>query len=132
VDQATLVTEKLEAGKEFIDELTKVIPVKIAFWLKREDESQWYLYVASDDIRDVTKRSGYEKALRVALDLGNGNLDPFEVKLLKADDRLAVAAWEIQQRYQNKPRVLYRDRELGGVGIEGAYIYPTPGVAATP
>ncbi len=40
MDQETLVTEKLDAGKAFVDELAKSMTVKVAFWLKLEADSR--------------------------------------------------------------------------------------------
>ena len=53
MDQVPLVIEEIEAGKEFLDELEKRLPVKAAFWLKADEDSGWYLHVASDQVGDA-------------------------------------------------------------------------------
>jgi len=133
MDQGTLVREKLDAGKAFVDELAKSMTVKVAFWLKLEADSQWYLYVASEQVSDATIREAYKEVLRVAGELNDPDLDPFEVKLIEVDDPFAVAAWEIMQRKLSRRATiaLHRDRQFGGVIIQGAYLYSTPVAAGS-
>ncbi len=52
IDQEPLVIEQIEAGKKFIEEFDKHNPVRAAFWLKVNEDSGWYLHVASDQITD--------------------------------------------------------------------------------
>jgi hypothetical protein len=39
---------QIDAGQKFLEEFEKYAPVRAAFWLKADEDSGWYLYVASD------------------------------------------------------------------------------------
>jgi hypothetical protein len=129
--QGTLVKPKIEAGEAFVNELARSLPVKVAFWLKREDESQWYLYVASAAVTDGSTSQAYSEVNRVARSLNNPDLEPFEVKLIGVDHPFAVAAWDILQRYPSRLITLHRESQFGGAIIQGALLYPPPVTASS-
>ena len=52
MDQEPLVIEEIQGGKKFVDEFDKYVPVQAAFWLRSDEDSGWYLYIASDQITD--------------------------------------------------------------------------------
>ena len=51
-------------------------------------------------------------------------LDPYQVRLIGSDNRLAEAAVEINHKYPGPLPNRYRGRSFGGVGIEEVYVYP--------
>jgi hypothetical protein len=125
MDSKTLVSEETTTGAEFVAKFSEYMPVKAAFWAKPEESSQWYLYIASDQISGETLRQANGEVLRLTQEIGSPYLDPFQVKLLPADDPLAQAALAIQHRYPGKLPFYYNKERLGPMSIEGAYLYPT-------
>ena len=126
MDQSPLVTEQIEAGTKFLSEFEKSFPVIAALWLKASDVEYWNLYVSSDRLGDENFRAAYGEVVRVAKEMGDPNLDPFQVKLIKATDPIATAAIEITRRFPGRIPARFRQRNFGGVGVDEVYIYPTP------
>lgn len=126
MDQGPLVIEQIDAGTEFIDRLDEHLRVSAAFWLKASDEGRWYLYIASDKINDSTKRAAYLEVSRVAREMGNPNLDPFQIKLIGSDDPLARASFDAHHRFAAKVPTRFKGNQFGGVSVEEVYIYPPP------
>ena len=50
MDQEVLVEEQIDEGAQFLSEFAKKYSVKAAYWLMPTEDSQWYLYIASDQI----------------------------------------------------------------------------------
>ena len=131
MDQSPLVMQEIEAGSRFIQEFAKHTPVQAAFWLKARDESQWFLYVASDRITDSNLGVSYGEVLRIASEPPDPWLDPFQIKVIGTDHPLAKAVLEIQAKYPRSVARRLQSRLLGGLSIDDAYIYPLPVAAAT-
>jgi hypothetical protein len=132
MDQGQLVKEMTDAGEEFVRRLDKSIPVRTAFWLKDCEAGQWYLFVASDQINDRSIRGAYGEVLRVASEIANPYLDPFQVKLIAASDPLARAALDIHRRYPASTATRFGSTNFGGMSIEAAYLYPVSVTAPAP
>jgi hypothetical protein len=126
MDQGPLVTEQIDAGAAFLDRIDGSIPVAAAFWLKSSEGGRWYLYVASEKINDRTIRAAYGEVFRVAKDMGDPNLDPFQVKLIGIDDPLARAALDIHTRFPARIPTRFNGSRFGDVIVEGVYVYPPP------
>jgi hypothetical protein len=104
--------------------------VSIAFWLKQSEDSQPYLYIASHDLDSANIPDGYGELIRLAKDMQNPSLSPFQVKLIPASNPLAIDALAIQQRYPARIATMYRGASLRGLSIDWAYIYPAPATAS--
>jgi hypothetical protein len=126
MDQGALVMQQIDAGARLVNEFDKYAPVRAAFWLKARDEGEWYLYLASDQIDDSNFDLAYGEVLRLTGSNPTPWLDPFQVKVISADDRLARAVLAILARYPGKTPTRYHGRELGGISVNEVYIYPTP------
>ena len=126
MDQDSLVENRIEAGKRFLDEFNKEYPLKTAFWLKESDDGAWYLYVASERIDESNRRDAYMGVSRAAKRVQNVYFDRFWVKVVEKDHPLVNAVLEIQERYPNPLGIHYRGFRLGKASIEGAYFYPLP------
>jgi hypothetical protein len=129
MDQEPLVNEQIEAGRKFIDEFDKYIPVRAAFWLKAGEDSGWYLHVASDQITDENIDVAYGDVAKAFRTVDDPNLDVFQVKLISTNDPFARAALDLYERSKARVPIHIRGRSFGGMGVEGAYVYP-PAVAA--
>jgi hypothetical protein len=126
MDKGPLVNERVEAAVGFLGEFNKYAPVQSAFWLKAWDEGIWWLYVASEQITDENFDVGYGEVLRIADELHDPWFDPFQVKLIGADDPLAKAALALRQRFPGRRPARAFDQAFGGESIEEVYVYPSP------
>jgi len=129
MDQGSLVIEETEAGAELARRFHSYMPVEVAFWIKPVDDGRWMLCIVSKKIDERTYDLGYGEVLRLAQAMKNPYIDPFHVRLLRADDPLALAALEIQQRYPGNMATRFGGKEFDGIAVDGAYIYPASLVA---
>ena len=72
------------------------------------------------------KSDSYGEVLRLAQEMKNPNLNPFRVKLIPGNDRLALAAEDINKRYPGRMGKRSQDKQFGGETVDGAYVYPYP------
>lgn len=126
MDQRALVIPQIDAGARLVNEFDQYAPVRAAFWLKAKDEGEWYLYLASDQIDDTNFDLAYGEVLRLTGSEPTPWLDPFQVKVISAHDRLAQAVLAILAGYPGKTAARYHGRELAGIPVDEVYIYPTP------
>ncbi|GAC1470560.1 MAG: hypothetical protein NVSMB9_15760 [Isosphaeraceae bacterium] len=126
MDQGPLVISHIDAGAEFLRRFDQSFPVKIAFWLKGSEGGEWYLYIASEAIDGTNFDLGYGEVLRLTGEKPELGIDPFQVRVVSADDPVARAALDVQNRWPGKMPTRYHGPQLGGVGIEDSYIYPSP------
>ena len=101
-----------------------------AAWAQTESDGQPYLYIVSPTVeRDASFKP--IRQLHVALDELNATrsdpsdrLDPFEIKLVGESGSLAQGILDWLQRHPDDRPTHHRGASLGGVPIDGAYIYP--------
>jgi len=145
MDQGTAVNEQTESGKRLVEApIADGFGVQIAFWVKPTDEGKLFLYLSSPIVDDKGPTAAYRlvhRFLREKLDLW---IDPLEVRVVGLNDSLAKAASELTRpKVPDSPFAVrnpkpypgmtrYGGSTLGGVSIDGAYIYPPPrpGVSA--
>jgi hypothetical protein len=125
MDPGPLMTEQIEAGKTFLAELERTIPVAAAFWLKITDQDSLGFYVASDRFEDDNQGVARGEALRVAVAMRDPYVGPLQVRLIKTSHPLARSALSFQRLYPGKA-IRLRDRVFGDMGIDEVYIYPAP------
>ncbi len=118
MDQEPLVIEKIEAGRKFIDELDKHVPVRAAFWLK--------IHVASDRVTDENIDAAYREVGRIGRTIDDPNFDLFQVKMIGVNDPFARAASDLYTRSKARVPTHIRGRSFGGMSVEGVYVYPPP------
>ena len=137
--QDFLITDELDAGRKLVETLLdRGFDVSLAFWVKEAEAQHWYLYLASpvyDDKGPIAAYRIVQSVVEVMPELG---IDPFAVKLVSANDFMAEAARKVIEpkvpvgpfAVQNpKPytgMTRFGGSTLGGVSIDGAYIYPPP------
>jgi hypothetical protein len=124
MDQGPLVTEQIDAGKRFLVEYQKYVPVQVAFWLKESDDGNWHLYIASDKFTADKPYDPYEEFVAVWHRMRDPMFDVFWVKVIGTDSRLAKAVMEEQRLYPGRIPLRVRDRALGGLMVEELYVYP--------
>jgi hypothetical protein len=144
MDQDTVVSEQTESGKRLIESLaTAGFEVRVAFWAKPTDEGKWFLYLASPFVDDKGPAAAYDLVLGVLRKRPDLWIDPFEVRVVGLNDSLAKAALGVTMpKVPDSPFAVRNPRPypgmtrfggstLGGVSIDGAYIYP-PSQPGTP
>ena len=126
MDQIPLVIEQIDAGTRFLSEFQKYLPIQVAFWLKEAEEGDWNLYIVSDQITEDNFDVAYGEVVRIAGQLRDPWFDPFQVKLIGANDPLAQAALDIQRRFPGRMPTRFHGKTFGGLSVDEVYIYPSP------
>jgi hypothetical protein len=127
MDQATLVDMQIEDGKRLIDRLVEEgIGVTAAGWLRGAEDGQWFLYIATPLVDDEgATRKAYARVNAVIRQMPPPFwVDPMEVKLIGPNDPVAKALQSIHRHYPGNSSIRYGEGRLGGMTIEGAYVYP--------
>ena len=137
MDQDTVVSEQTESGRRLIEALVADgIEVQAAFWAKPTDEGKWFLYLVSSMVDDKGPAVAYRLVHAILRRMPDLRIDPFEIKVVGLKDSLAEAALALLK--PNGPDSPFAARNprpypgmtrfggstLGGVSIDGAYIYP--------
>jgi hypothetical protein len=125
MDQASLLTEEIDAGAELVRRLEKTLPVQAAFWVKDAEGGPWYLYLASDQVRRGKLDAGYREVLRLTWEMASPYFDALQVKLVPTSHLMAQAALEINQRFPRRIPTRFGGRSFGGTAVDGVYVYPT-------
>ncbi len=124
--QESLVMDEIEAGADLIRAMNHFADVKVAFWLKEDEEDERYLYLSSDHFDLANRPRAYEELTRIMDRNPSIFVDPLRVSLIGGDDRWATAAKQINDRFADRLGTRLRSVMFGGQPIAGAYIYPSP------
>jgi hypothetical protein len=127
MDQGPLVEIQIESGKRLIEQLVQAgVDVSAACWLKEAENGQWFLYLATPLVtKDGAKREAYGRVNAVIREMRPPlQIHPFDIKVIGVESPIAKMVQELQQRYPGPLPFPYRGASLGGLSIEGAYIYP--------
>jgi hypothetical protein len=124
MDQAPLVMDEIEAGREFIERFHASWPVKAACWLRAAEDGERYLYVALDGLTDANVDAAYGEVLRVAREMKDHYTDPFRVKVIRPDDPVARAVLDLYRRFPARIPTRVNGSVFAGRAVAEAYIYP--------
>ena len=122
--QAVLVDGQIEDGRKRIEQIRRAgLDITVAFWAKADDETRWYLYIASEDVDRNGALQTYRKihAIISKEALSAPWVDRFQIKLIPTNDPIAQAA--LEQKNPAFP-TFYSGPYLGDLAIDEAYIYP--------
>lgn len=123
MDKGTLVEKQIEDGRLLIDRLrAEGVSVTAAAWIKESESGWWYLYLATPLVGPGgAKTPAYRRVNAVLREMAEPLwVEPLDIKVVGPDSPVGKALHELQQRYPGR----YGGPTLGGLGIEGAYIYP--------
>jgi hypothetical protein len=139
MDQDALVNEQIDSGKELIEQLlADGFDVRVAFWTKLTDEGKWFLYLSSPNVDDEGPAAAYRFVHRTMRRMPTLWIDPLEIRVVGSNDSLAEAALAVTKpKIPDSPFAVRNPKPhsgitrfggstLGGVSIDGAYIYPPP------
>jgi len=126
MDSNALVNFQIDAGQRLVVQLIRDgFKVVAAFWVKAEEYGDsWYLYIASPVVEEKGQLEGYR-----ALDESLRKLEDFplsisEVKLVGATNPITKDVLAILSLRSAKSAISCRDRRLGDLTVDAAYIYP--------
>ena len=123
MDQAALVMDEIEAGANLIRRLHAFAEIKVAFWLRRDEDDRKELYLASDWFASANRPKAYGEVARILDEQPMIFLRSDEVTLLPGDNRWAVAA---QEWSKDRLGTKLRSTMFAGEYVADAYIYPSP------
>ncbi len=133
-----LVNSELDAGSRLITALSDGgMEIVVAFWTKLTEAPGWSLYLASPVAEtDAESINPYRKLTTILSEHQELGIDIDDVLIIDADDAMAVQAADIlkSKLTNGKPYTgitRFKGFTLGGLEIDGAYIYPPPRAAVS-
>lgn len=124
MDTSPLVMDEIDAGRELLERLNAYRPVKAACWLREAEDEERYLYAALDGLTVENRDSAYVEVLRISRAMTNLYIDPFRVKLIAPDHRVAQAILEIYRRFPGRVPTHVNGTVFAGMSMSEVYIYP--------
>jgi hypothetical protein len=124
MDTSPLVRDEIDAGAEFLKRLNAYRLVKAACWLRKSEDEERYLYVALEALTAENTDSAYDEVLRIAGEMKDQYLDPFRVKVIAPEHRVAQALAEIYRRFPGRVPTWLNGRTFAGMAVAEVYIYP--------
>jgi len=132
-----VVSEQTESGRRLIQALAAAgFEVRLAFWAKPTDEGKWFLYLASQVVDEKGPLAAYRLVHDVLRKMPDPWIDLLDVKVVGLSDSLAEAALAVTKpKARSSPYAVQTPKPypgmtrfggstLGGLSIDGAYIYP--------
>jgi hypothetical protein len=123
MDTSPLVTNEIEAGKNFLEKLNAFKRVAGACWLRGAENEERYLYAVIKGLTSKDFNNAYGEVFRITKGM-RSYLDPFRVKLIGEDDSIARAIAEIYRKYPKQIPPSTNDRVFAGMPVADVYIYP--------
>ena len=132
-----MLLEEIQSGERLIEAVRSAdYEVRLAFWAKLSDEFKWYLYLASPFVDQRGRRAAYDLVLGVLDDHPDLCIDALDIRVIGMQDTLAEAAlsvatpktsesaFAVQKPGPYRGMTRFQGSSLGGIGVDGAYIYP--------
>jgi hypothetical protein len=136
MDKDAMVIEEVESGLRVISALNADgFDVRIALWVKPAEEGDWFLYLASPIVDEKGPATAYRLVFDTMRKTPDLRIKPLEIRVVGMNDSLAEAALAlVKPKVPDSPfanqnpspylgPVLFRGGTLGGLSIDGAYIY---------
>ena len=124
MDTTPLVTDEIDAGREFLLRLDAYAPVVAACWMRGAENEERYLYAALDGLTVDNSDIAYGEVLRIVGQMKDRYLDPFRVKLIGPDHPVAKAILDVYRRYPAPIPTNFGGRVFGSRAAAEVYIYP--------
>jgi hypothetical protein len=124
MDKGPLVTDEIEAGAAFLTQLNAHWPVRAACWLREDEDEERYLYAALDGLTPKNSGAAYDEVLQISQTMKDHYIDPFRVKLIDVNHRVAKAVLEIYRRYPGRVPPRLNGRVFAGTAVTEEYVYP--------
>jgi hypothetical protein len=125
VDSIELVDFQIDAGRRIIAQLVNDgFDAKAVFWVKTAEEGWWFLYIATPIVEQKGLAHAYRTLQASMQKLQGIPLSLSDIKLIGADNPITKDIQAILDRYPGRMATRFGGKQLGGMTIEGAYIYP--------
>ena len=127
MDQGTLVEPQIADGRRLLERLgAEGIPVTAAAWVKESEGGPWYFYIVTPLVtEDSGKRPVYRRVGPVIHRRPQPFwVDPLEIQVVAPDSDIGQAILDIAGRRPGPVPMPYGSVRLGGLSIDGAYVYP--------
>src|SRR5215213_8800160 len=125
MDTNLLVENKIEDGAALIRHLIgDQFAVSLAFWVKRNEEGLWYLYIATSSVRAERLNEAYRIVLAALTDSREYLISPSEIKVITSTDPIAADAIALRDRNPSREPKRHRERRLGNLMTEEVVVYP--------
>ena len=135
MDSNALVNDRLACGAKLVEAIrTAGLDITAAFWAKRSDLRDWSLYVASparDAEGEAERVEAYRTLQAVVARRPELGIDLSDIRFVRASQSMAVAAAEFVNPKPYAGVTRFSGSTLGGMEIDGAYIYPPPRAAVS-
>ncbi len=144
MDQISVVSEQVACGQQLLDALeASGLHVEIAFWAKPSESDKWYLYIAAPEVDSHGSRPVYGRIQEVLANQPDNWLDLLDTRVVGVTDSIAKGAAEavkprsrqsqlgIQNPVRHRGMTWFGGSTLGGIPVDGAYIYPPTVQAAS-
>jgi hypothetical protein len=124
MDSDALVEEQIEDGRKLIGLLKlKGIDVTAAAWVKSGERDTWSLYIATEEVDKDGSLAAYHKILGVLRSMPGAYITTSDVSLIGVSHPLATDIRKVLGEPTASLPVRYRGSFLGGMGVNGVYIY---------
>jgi hypothetical protein len=131
MDPNALVNDQLEAGRRLLRELRQAgIEIAAAFWAKPSFDDYWHFYLVAPGADTPGAMAALLPIVTLIDQRPELGVDFFDVRIIGPSDAMGKAAVAATAALRSPGITRYRDTNLGGVSIDGAYLYPPAQVAA--
>ncbi len=124
MDQGTLVEEKIDDGRRFVERFAADgNPVQAAFWVKTAEEGIWFLYVATEIVDRDGPAAAYRAVHASLRKLGKSSVSSSEIKIISPNNPIAKDVLASMGRHPG--RLATGSTTLGSMAVEQTIIYPS-------
>ena len=128
MDNDLLVEKDIEDGRRLIAGLLdRRFDVSVALWVKTSEEGLWFLYIGTNSLQTMGLGASFRIAYEVLSQIPHTAITISNIKIIVANNPIAVEAMEIRDRYPARLATRYNGTKLGNMMIDEAYIYPGGG-----
>ena len=127
MDQVALVDKEIADGRRFIERFAADgNSVRAAFWVKTEEEGDWFLYVVTDIYDSDGPAAAYRSVHRSLASLQNSWISGSDIKVIGPKNPIARDAEAVMARLKGRVAVAtwFGGKSLGSMSVEQVYLYP--------
>jgi hypothetical protein len=126
MDQAALVTEQIEAGRDLLRRLAaKHLAVSAAWWAKTSEDGKWKLYLSLPVSQQTGLSTSYQVVNQAVREMGeSGELVRKPVTIVRSEELMAQAAVSLSAKTEPDRPLTYSGPYLGNVLVDSSVIYP--------
>ncbi len=125
MDTISLVDGRIDDGRRLIEILPqRDIDVTAAAWVLTSEDGNWFLYIATEEVDKSGQAAAYAKVYNVLRSMAGACISTSDVKLIGKKNPITKDILAFRSHLTDDALARYRDRLLGGIGVEEVYIYP--------